>query len=140
MTHSPRLDTARGYVAMRFDETLLLVDALAVRDIRTEADGAGRFGSEPDVVAPAGSLQALAEGRRTQIVVLDDGQGEVSLACDEVAVLTAGSITLAPLRNCMKGPQSLCVAVCRTGGGMALFCSALRLAAAMRKLAERTHG
>ncbi len=148
MTNSPRLDSAPGYVAMRLDGTLLLVDTLAVRDIRSEADatsGAGcatlkRGDREVAIVPLAGSLRALAEGRRPQMVVLGDDHGELALACDEITVFPAGSVSIEPLRGCMTSPDSPLLGLARAAGKPAFLCSAKRLAASARRLWEQTHG
>ncbi|HEX8962028.1 MAG TPA: hypothetical protein VF801_03405, partial [Rhodocyclaceae bacterium] len=91
------------------------------------------------VVPLAGSLRALADARRPQLVVLGDDQGELALACDEIAVFPAGRVTLEPLRGCMASPGSPLLALARAGGEPAFLCSADKLAASARRLWEHEH-
>ncbi|MGE5466173.1 MAG: hypothetical protein ACM3Y9_01985 [Ignavibacteria bacterium] len=149
MPNPQRLDSAPGYVAIRLGQTRLLVDALEVRDIRgaeqAEPDHASpavlrRGGREVPIVAPAASLRALAPRTNAQIVVLHDAGGELALACDEIAVLPAGRVSVEALRPCMQAGESPVVALARVGGEPAFLCRGRALAACARRLSEPQDG
>ena len=148
MTCAPQPETTPGYVAARLDDTTLLLDLLRVPDIRSAADAvpnAGRKvlrrnGRDLELVALAGSMQALADARREHILVIADRAGELALCCDDIRVLPAGKVDVQPLRGCMSGPEALVVGVAKIGGATAFLCNAEGLGALTRRLWEQGHG
>ncbi len=148
MTYALRPETASGYVAARMDDTTLLIDLLAVPDIRNDADTVQnngrkvlrRNGRDLELVPLAGSMQSLANGRRTQILVIADNKGEFALCCDDIRVLPAAKLNVQPLRRCMNGPESLFVGMTRIDETIAFLCNAEDLGTITRRLWEQEHG
>jgi len=148
MAYPSRPETTPGYVAARLDDTTLLLDLLAVPDIRNDADTVQsngrkvlrRNGRDLELVPLAGSMQSLADGRRTQIMVVADKKGEFALCCDDIRVLPAAKLNIQPLRRCMSGPESLFVGTAKIGETIAFLCNAEDLGNITRQFWEQEHG
>lgn len=135
---TPLPATTLGYVAARLDDTTLLIDLLAIQDIRNAADP--EQGCDLAPVQLSGSMRSLAGGPRKQILVIADKTGKFSLCCDDARVLPAAKLKVQPLRRCMNGQSSLFTGMARIGETLAFLCHADELGALTRRLWEQEHG
>jgi len=148
MAYPSQPETTPGYVAARLDDTTLLINLLAVPDIRNDADTVQnngrkvlrRSGRYLEPVSLAGSMQSLANGRRTQILIVADKTGEFALYCDDIRVLPAAKLNIQPLRRCMSGPTSLFIGMAKIGETIAFLCNAEDLGTITRQFWEQEHG
>lgn len=144
----PQPDTTPGYVAARLDDTTILIDLLAVSDIRNDADTMQQDGPKMlqnnaqnhEPIPLSGTLQSFASGRRPQVLVVNAGNEKYALGCNEIRVLPASKVSLQPLRGCMSSTESLFDKLARIGETTAFYCDAGKLGALIIKLLEQEHG
>ncbi len=148
ITSMPQLEATPGYVAARLDGTTILIDLLAVSDIRNDADTMQRDSpkmlhnnaQDLEPIPLSGSLQSFACGRRPQVLVIKNGGKQFALGCNEIKVLAASKVNLQSLRGCMSSPESLFDKIAKIGETTAFYCDAAKLVALIRKLLEQEHG
>lgn len=149
MISMPQPEATPGYAAARLDGTTILIDLLAVSDIKNDADTMQHAGganmlqyNSPDFkpISLSGSLQSIAEGRRPQVLVLKADDEKFALGCNEIRVIPANKVSLQPLRSCMNGPESLLTKIARIGETTAFYCDAAKLGALIKRLLEQEHG